>query len=166
MFASLFKRAEESVDTAIGDLGNRILITLPFLVALGFGAASLTFYLDRLYGAELGMLFVAVAFCVLGFIIAIVVRVRRNLSASNSTDDASQTEESATNSRPQSMFDDETVMAVMSSAAPIIIPAMIRTGLKNWPVVLAAVAGLYVVSRTDHQSTAAPDASPPTPPSP
>ena len=42
MFAALFKRAEQSVDTAIGDLGNRIIITIPFLVALGFAAASLT----------------------------------------------------------------------------------------------------------------------------
>jgi predicted histidine transporter YuiF (NhaC family) len=167
MFASLFKRAEESVDSAIGDLGNRILITLPFLVALGFGAASLTLYLDRLYGAELGTLLVAVAFCLLGLIIAIVVRVRKNISESNSNakDDASPTEDSATTSRPQSMFDDETVMAVMSSAAPIVIPAMIRTGLKNWPVILAAAAGLYVVSRSDHQSAGTPDASPPSPPS-
>lgn len=166
MFASLFKRAEQSVDTAIGDLGNRILITIPFLVALGFGAASLTLYLDRLYGSELGTLLVAIAFCVLGLIIAIVVRVRRNLNASNSNakDDAPPTEENAT-SRPQSMFDDETIMAVMSSAAPIVVPAMIRTGLKNWPVLLAAAAGLYVVSRSDHQSAGTPDASPPPPPS-
>lgn len=164
MFASLFKRAEQSVDSAIGDLGNRIIITIPFLVAMGFGAASLTLYLDRLYGSELGTLLVAIAFCLLGLIIAIVVRVRRNLSASNSNakDDAASPEENLT-SRPQSMFDDETVMAVMSSAAPIVIPAMIRTGLKNWPVLLAAAAGLYVASRSNHQSAATPNASPPSP---
>ena len=165
MFASLFKRAEQTVDSAIGDLGNRIIITLPFLVALGFGAASLTLYLNRLYGSELGTLLVAIAFCVLGLIIAIVVRVRRNNSASssNAKDDVPPTEENAA-ARPQSMFDDETIMSVMSSAAPIVIPAMIRTGLKNWPVILAAAAGLYVVSRTDHQSAGTPDASP-SPPS-
>ena len=166
MFASLFKRAEQSVDSAIGDLGNRIIITIPFLVALGFAAASLTLYLDRLYGSELGTLLVAIAFCLLGFIIAIVVRVRRNISVSNANaaDDAAPADENAA-SRPQSMFDDETVMAGLSSAAPIVLPAVIRTGLKNWPVILAAAAGLYVVSRSDHQSAVTPAASPPPPPS-
>jgi len=164
MFASLFKRAEQSVDSAIGDLGNRIIITIPFLVAMGFGAASLTLYLDRLYGSELGTLLVAIAFCLLGLIIAIVVRVRRNISDSNAnaSDDAAPADENAA-ARPQSMFDDETVMAVLSSAAPIVVPAVIRTGLKNWPVLLAAAAGLYVVSRSDHQSAATPNVSPPPP---
>src|SRR5690349_21559283 len=97
MFASLFKRAEQSVDSAIGDLGNRIIIAIPFLVALGFAAASLTLYLDHLYGSELGTLLVAIAFCLLGFIIAIVVRVRRNISASNAnaSDDAAPVDENA-----------------------------------------------------------------------
>ena len=40
MFATLFKRAEATVNSAIGDLGNRVLIAIPFLAAFGFGAAS------------------------------------------------------------------------------------------------------------------------------
>ena len=91
MFAALFKRAEQSVDSAIGDLGNRIVITIPFLVALGFAAASLTLYVNRIYGPELGNLIVAGAFCVLGLIVALVVKIRRqqaNASEATSTNEA------------------------------------------------------------------------------
>jgi hypothetical protein len=150
MFAALFKRAEESVDSAIGDLGNRIIITIPFLVALGFGAASLTLYLNRIYGAELGNLIVAAAFCALGFIVLLVVKVRRrqaHAAEATASEEGAPAEEKMSAAGQQSIFDDDAVMAVVSSAAPIVIPAMNRTGLKNWPIILAAAAGLYVVSR-------------------
>lgn len=158
MFAALFKRAEQSVDSAIGDLGNRIVITIPFLVALGFAAASLTLYVNRIYGPELGNLIVAGAFCVLGLIVALVVKIRRqqaNASEATSTNEAAPAEEQAATTGTQSIFDDEAVMTVVSSAAPIIIPAMVRTGLKNWPILLAAAAGLYVASRPEPNSAGA-----------
>lgn len=155
MFAALFKRAEQTVDSAIGDLGNRIVIAIPFLIALGFGATSLTLYLDRIYGSELGTLMVAGAFCLLGFIVALVVRIRRRQAESrqqavaadsNLASDAPKDELASVNGSP-SIFDDETVMAMVTSAAPIVLPAVLRTGMKNWPILLAAAAGLYVVSR-------------------
>lgn len=164
MFAALFKRAEQSVDSAIGDLGNRILITIPFLIAVGFGAASLTIYFDRLYGAELGTLLVAGVFCVLGLAVALVVHLRKQASTSNSNsqNQAEQAEEKADNPAAPSIFDDDAVMAVVSSAAPIVIPAMVRTGLKNWPILLAAAAGLYVASRSEHGTAeTTPEAPPP-----
>jgi predicted histidine transporter YuiF (NhaC family) len=156
MFANLFKRAEASVDSAIGDLGNRVIIAIPFLAALGFGAASLTFYVTRIYGPEIGNLIVAGAFCLVGFIIALVVKVRKqsNSSAAETTNNTAAPEENA--GPPQSMLDDETIMSVMTSAAPIILPAVLRTGLKNWPIILAALAGLYVFSRSDQTAADTP----------
>jgi hypothetical protein len=155
MFATLFKRAEASVDSAIGDLGNRVIIAVPFLAALGFGAASLTFYVNRIYGPEIGNLIVAGAFCLLGFIITLVVKVRKqsNSSTMETANDTAASAESATASGPQSILDDETIMSVVTSAAPIILPAALRTGLKNWPIILAALAGLYVFSRSDETAT-------------
>ena len=41
MFAKLFRRAEASVDNAIGDLFNRVVVAVLFLIAFGFAAASL-----------------------------------------------------------------------------------------------------------------------------
>jgi len=169
MFAALFKRAEQTVDSAIGDLGNRIVIAIPFLVALGFAATSLTLYLDRMYGSELGTLMVAGAFCILGFVVALVVRLRRRQANNRQqaaapeaslADEATPKDELAGVAGPQSLFDDETVMAVVTSAAPIVLPAILRTGMKNWPILLAAAAGLYVVSRPGSDATVAqPDTS-------
>ena len=91
MFASLFARAEASVDNAIGDLGNRVIITIPFIVAFGFAAASLSIYANRIYGAEIGNLVVAAAFVVLGGIVAIVVKVRKSSSGASSEPEPSPT---------------------------------------------------------------------------
>jgi len=151
MFSSLFKRAEASMDSAIGDLGNRVVITIPFLIALGFGAASLAAFLNRLYGPELGNLLVAVAFCLLGGIVALVVRIRRRVSAASSATAERLAEEqpAAETGETTSIFDDDALMAVLSAAAPIIVPAALRTGLKNWPVLLLLAATIYLFSRSN-----------------
>jgi hypothetical protein len=157
VFASLFARAEASVDNAIGDLGNRVLITVPFLIALGFGAASLSQLVNRTYGPEIGNLIVAFAFVVLGCAIAIVVKVRRQSVERPAAFVDEETEEHAV---PKSMFDNDQLMAIASAAAPILLPALLRTATKNWPLVLAVAGGLYVFSMSD--SGKAP--SPPSPP--
>ena len=136
MFARLFKRAEASVDNAIGDLGNRVVIAIPFLIALGFAASSLTLALDRTYGPELGNLLVAGAFCVLGAILALLLRVRGHLGVQSGTSDASEPPAGPIDEPhpQQSIFDDDTLMAVVSSAAPIIIPAALRQVLRTGPL--------------------------------
>jgi hypothetical protein len=148
MFARLFRRAEATVDNAIGDLFNRLIVAVLFLIALGFATASLAITLNNAYGPELGNLLVAGIFCVLGIIAALVLRSRTNSKAIESAADETLKTEAESEVGPAgSIFDDETVMAVVSSAAPVIVPAMIRTGLKNWPLLLSIAAGLYVMSR-------------------
>ena len=44
---------------AIGDLGNHLVIAVPFLIAIGFAAASLSMAFNKAYGAEIGNLLVA-----------------------------------------------------------------------------------------------------------
>ena len=150
MFARLFRRAEATVDNAIGDLFNRLIVAVLFLIALGFATASLAITLNNAYGPELGNLLVAGIFCVLGIIAALILRSRTNSKAKaieSAADETLKTEAESEIGPAGSIFDDETVMAVVSSAAPVIVPAMIRTGLKNWPLLLSIAAGLYVMSR-------------------
>jgi hypothetical protein len=152
MFATLFKRAEASVDNAIGDLGNRVVIAIPFIIALGFAAASLSHALERTYGPEIGNLLVAGAFCLLGLVVAVVVKIRSRSRVlpsgeAEGLDSATAAADDAT--AGHSIFDDETLMAVITSAAPIIIPAVLRTTMKNWPILLGAAASLYVFSRPE-----------------
>lgn len=147
MFASLFARAEASVDNAIADLGNRIVITIPFIVALGFAAASLSTYVNRTYGPELGNLIVAASFVVLGGIVALVVRMRRSPPLQRYEPEPEAVEEPLADTK--SVFDNEQLMSIVATAAPIILPALFRTATKNWPLVLAVAAGLYVFSFSD-----------------
>ena len=146
MFARLFRRAEATVDNAIGDLFNRLIVAVLFLIALGFATASLAITLNNAYGPESGNLLVAGIFCVLGIIAALILRSRTS-SKESAADETLKTEAESEVGPAGSIFDDETVMAVVSSAAPVIVPAMIRTGLKNWPLLLSIAAGLYVMSR-------------------
>lgn len=148
MFANLFQRAEATVDNAIGDLGNRVIIAIPFLVALGFASASLSLGLYRTYGAETGNLIVAGAFVVLGIIVTLVVKFRSRPTVKPSAAEAAPEDLAKDTAAQSSIFDDETFMAMVSSAAPILIPAALKTGMKNWPLVLAALASLYVFSQS------------------
>jgi len=153
VFASLFRRAEASVDNAIGELANRILITVPFIVALGFGAASLSSFVNRMYGPEIGNLIVAAAFVVLGGLVALVVRLRRSPPPLDDTE-PSETEEQG--AAATSIFDNEQIMGLFSTAAPILLPALLRTATKNWPLILAVAGGLYVFSLSEDAEPAPP----------
>lgn len=147
MFTSLFARAEASVDNAIGDLGNRVLITIPFIVAVGFSAASFSVYVNRTYGAEIGNLIVAAAFVVLGGVIALVIKLRKSSAPQLSDPEPAPNEEHLNSAR--SIFDNEQLMAIISTAAPILLPALLRTATKNWPLIFAVAAGLYVFSLSE-----------------
>ena len=153
MFAGLFKRAEASVDNAIGDLGNRILIAIPFIAATGFLAASLWLVASRTYGPEIGNLVVAGGFFLVGCFIALVVKQRnRTPETVAEPEPTSGVEEPIAPTR--SIFEDENVMGIVSAAAPVLLPALLRTATKNWPLVLAAAAGLYVFSRSETATAA------------
>ncbi len=147
MFASLFKRAEASVDSALGELGNRLLIGIPFIVAIGFAAASFSSFANRTYGPEVGNLIVAGGFVMLGFIVALIVKLRKRPGPLPELHEEAVAEEPP--SAGPSFLEDEKVMSIVSAAAPIVLPAMLRTATKNWPLILAAAAGLYVFSRSE-----------------
>ena len=59
MFGSLFRKAQATVDNAIGQLVRTVLIALPFVVAMGFATAAATSWLVREYGLENGLLTLA-----------------------------------------------------------------------------------------------------------
>ncbi len=158
MFASLFKRAEASVDNAIGDLGNRVLIAIPFIAALGFIAASLSMIANEHYGPEIGNIIVAAAFVLLGSFIGLIVKARSSSRTIPNLEEVPPSEGSP--SPDKSIFADEQIMSIVSAAAPIVLPAMLRTATKNWPLILAAAAGLYVFSRSDNTGAAPPPSTP------
>jgi hypothetical protein len=101
---------------------------------------------------------IAGGFFLLGCLIAVIVKLRkRTPDPIIEAENAAGSEEAL--GPTKSIFEDENVMGIVSAAAPVLLPALLRTATKNWPLVLAAAAGLYVFSRSEAAGTT----QPPTP---
>lgn len=160
MFRMLLLRAEATVDRAIDGLLLRVIVAIPFLIAAGFGTAALTIWLHREYGPETGSLILAGGFAALGVIVALIVRARSEVPAegqgSSDAETAADPEKSAeaADARDFSGADRELIMAALTSAAPLAIPAIVRTIGRNLPLVAAVAAAVLIISRDDQGSTA------------
>src|SRR5689334_7137966 len=76
MFRLLFRRAQATVDHAIEGLVIRVLVAVPFLVALGFGTAAMAIRINREFAHETSSLILAGAFAALGLVVAFAARAR------------------------------------------------------------------------------------------
>lgn len=150
MFGSIFRRAQATVDNAIGQIVNRAIVAIPFLVAAGFGTAALAMRLNREFGPETGSLVLAAVFAVVGLLTALVVNSRAEKPAAKleETAEAAAPETAAAAEQPgTSDIDRELVMAALTSAAPIAIPGLLRTIGRNLPLVAAIAAAAFVIAR-------------------
>jgi hypothetical protein len=160
MFSALLNRAQATVDNAIGQVVNRAIIAIPFVLAAAFATAALAFRLVREFGPETANLMLAAVFLAVGLVVAIVFRERplSDPAASDALPEALQETDSTTPEKSQmSEPDRELLMAALTSAAPIALPAVIRILMRNLPIVLAILAALFVMTRT---SAAAPEPEP------
>lgn len=156
MFGSLFRRAQATVDNAIGQVVNRAIVAIPFLVAAGFGTAAVAMRLNRELGPETGSLVLAGAFGVIGLLTALVVHLRREKPAAlidEPTDMPSAEAAGVTEEVKSADFDRELVMAALTSAAPIAIPGLLRTVGSNLPLVAAIAAAAFFIVRDNGTNT-------------
>jgi hypothetical protein len=157
MFGFLFRRAQATVDRAVDSIVHRIIIAIPFLIAGGFGTAALALRLNRDYGPETASLLMAGGFAVLGLVAWLVFRARSEApsEADGATEEPAQPSASAGVEGPDfSNTDRELMMAALTSAAPIALPALVRAVGRNLPLLAAVAAAVFIISR-DGQSSAA-----------
>ncbi|MGD9802247.1 MAG: hypothetical protein AB7E81_06480 [Hyphomicrobiaceae bacterium] len=151
MLQSLFRRAEATVDNAIASVLARALVAIPFLVAAGFGTAALAIYVYDNLGLATGNLVLAIVFCVLGLITAAFVAARsRSPSGSEQRAEDGEPERSDGQAGSKPLLDsiDQDVMAaVASAAAPLAIPIVLRTVMRNLPLIAAIAAAGFILSR-------------------
>ena len=113
--------------------------------------------LNREYGPETASLILAGGFAALGLLAMLAVRTRSEApsEAHGSSEEPAQTSASAAAEGPDlSKTDRELIMAALTSAAPIALPAIIRTVGRNLPLLAAVAAAAFIISR-DGQSGAA-----------
>lgn len=158
MFGFLFRRAQATVDRAVDHIVHRLLIAIPFLIAGGFGTAALAIRLNREFGPETTSLIMAGGFAVLGLVVALIIRARSEAPAESEAaaeEPAAQTSAAAGVEGPDlSSTDRDLIMAALTSAAPIAIPAVVRTIGRNLPLVAAVAAAAFIISRDGQGSTA------------
>lgn len=156
MFGSLFRRVQATFDRAVDSLVSRAIVAIPFIIAGGFGTAALAIRLNREFGSEMGFLILAAGFAALGLVTALVFRVRSEApaEADSAAEDPSTESVAATDAPDFAGADRELMMAALTSAAPIALPAIVRTIGRNLPLVAAVAAAAFIISRDNQSGTA------------
>lgn len=150
MFNSLFRRAEATVDHALSSAVMRLIVAIPFLVAIGFATAAAASYLNRALGAELANLVLAATFTVIGLLAWAFAR-----SGSTSVDErvelAKAEEASAAAGQPEGstspIADADILKSAFTAVGPIALPMIARLVMRNLPLLAALVAAGVVLTR-------------------
>jgi hypothetical protein len=157
MFGFLFRRAQATVDHAVESIVHRIIIAIPFLIAGGFGTAALALRLNREFGPEITSLILAGGFAALGLIAVLAFREHPQAPPeSERLSEEAPTQASATAGQEPGFTstDRDLIMAALTSAAPIAIPAVVRTVGRNLPLLAAVAAAAFIISRDGQSDTA------------
>lgn len=159
MLGAIFRRAQVTVDNAIGLAFSRALIATPFLIAAAFAVAALSVRLHREFDAEIANLMLAGLFVVVGIITAGVVSLRNNTGAVADTaapvlEQQAATSGDAATAAPgleglnMSPEDRELLLAALTTTAPMALPVVFRVLWRNLPIMLAIGAALFMIFRT------------------
>ncbi len=149
MLGALFHRAQLTFDYALVQLLQRVAVGAIFLVAAIFAINSLSYYLDRQLGPELGNLAMAGLFAALGMIGLAFVATRPSASASAEQEiEAEKARDPASGAwfpslRPE---DRDLAIAAFQAMAPIFGPRLARTLVRNAPLLIVAAVVAYVMA--------------------
>jgi len=149
MLQSLFRRAEATVDNAIAGVLTRALVAIPFIVAIGFGTAGVAIYVYRELGSANGNLAMAALFTVVGLITAAVIAVRykSGTTTNGQAVEPEKGEQAGSEAALLDPVDREVVAAALTVIGPLVAPMLLRTLLRNLPLIAAVTAAGFVLSR-------------------
>lgn len=168
MFGFIVKRAQATVDNAIGQVANGVMVAVPLIVAGGFGTAALLRYLDRTYGTDAAYLILACGFGVLSLVALLVMNARTRVKAEDAPSEAAEVQSEEPGVAEQlgslSKTDRELLMSALTTAGPYALPGLLRVVVRNLPLILAILAAIFVMTRPDAsetpESTMPPDMQP------
>ncbi len=147
MFEGLVTRAQRSVDTLVSKYVTRMIVAVPFLVALGFGTAAASVKLTEAYGSTVAHAIMAASFAGLGLVAAIAIALSgsRAVPASAEQADSTQQETATGAASKDSALTPELLLTVLGAAGPAAISPLVRLVVRNLPVVLLALILGYVL---------------------
>lgn len=155
IFQSVIRRAETAIENMVDQALARVMVALPLLVAAGFATAALSTYLNTRYGTQNGHLIMAGAFAAMGLVAMLYVSsMGSSSSVSDGEVDAANQENSSSDQASAdataSAFTDaerELMTSVLTTAAPIAVPGLMRTVIRNLPLVILILIVGFILTR-------------------
>ena len=145
MFQALIQKAEGAVGSAVNKVASRAAVAVPLVIAAGFGVAAVT--LTQAYGAALSYTIMAGLFVAIGGITALWMSRNEPDAAPQPEEPTSLAEDVAEFATP--LFDRETIVPLLATAGPIALPALLRIGARNLPLlVIAVIVALFYFGRS------------------
>jgi len=157
LFESVLHRAEAMIGNVLEQALARALVALPLLIAAGFGTAALSTYVNAKYGIQTGQLIMAGGFATLGLLAMLFVSIVgpatiESGEAATASDDAGTAEGGQSPDSPaMRAFGDaehELVTTMLASAAPVAVPGILRTLIRNLPLVILILIVAFILSRS------------------
>lgn len=154
MLQALFKRAQATVDSAISDVLNRVLLAIPFVIAAGFAMAATWTELHERLGATGANLSIAGAFAILGLIMAPFLFGKSSApGTSEQAEEQAATPEAAARSEEPAIpglgaigeVDGELIRSMVSAIGPSALPYVLRRLARNLPLAILAAAAIFVM---------------------
>ena len=157
MFDSVIQRAQAGIHKTVDKMLGKVVAMVPFVIAFGFAIAALASWLYRELGLEVGNLVIAVIFAVIGLIIYAYSTVDgpESITAGEAYAETAPLFNEPVD-KPTGQWTDvekEMAAAMMSAAAPAAVPVLLRLVLRNLPLVLAILAGVFVMTRQSPVAT-------------
>jgi len=148
MFQGLIQKAEGAVGSAVNKVAFRAAVAVPLVIAAGFGIAALTVTLTQAYGAALSYTIMAGVFVAMAAITAVIMSRKEPVAEPEAEEPAtSVAEDVAKFATP--LFDRETMVPLLATAGPIALPALLRLGARNLPLlVIAIIVALFYFCRS------------------
>jgi hypothetical protein len=162
MLQSLIARVQRSFRSVLGDVALRALLTLPFLIALGFAIAAGAEWVYHHFGTQEGNLAIAGGFAALGLVLLGFYSLRQSAADSVSPQPEQATQEPLpAESNILSKFfadvDAELLLSLAGTLLPILMPRR-EAVLRSLPIL--AVIGLIVLVALRSSSSTAGRSSP------
>lgn len=149
MLQGILQRAERKVDSVVAKYISRVTVAVPLVVAGGFATAALTVKLVELYGTVTAYALMAILFAILSVVTAAIVGAGSR--ATDKSEELKASEERVAIEDVESLLTPE-LRAVLTTAAPVALPAIARSILRNLPLVLLLGIAAYLFSRFANDS--------------
>lgn len=146
MLQAIVERAQRAIDTLVSKYVTRVVVAVPFVIALGFGTAAASVKLTELYGNLVAHTVLAATFAAAGLAAAAAIALSGPapvaVVSEETTGQATVAEEaSEAATGPES----ELLLSAIGALGPAAMPGLLRFLLANVPLLVGVAVLAYLL---------------------